>query len=375
MGRYERLKRRRESSTTTEDEPGPSKCANLDFEHFDFLNNQAVDETTQTEPDTRDCLILQLKNKVTQLTAELNSKGINKLKKTKKKMFSYFDVKDDPKLLNFYTGLSSKELFQWILSLIKNENITLSPKLVAEEQLFLVLVKLRLGLLHTDIAYRVGLKICDISTIYRQLVVVLAKVLEPLIIWPERDAVQKNIPTVFRKFKNCNCIIDCTEIFIERSFNLNARAQTWSNYKNTNTIKYLVGISPAGAITFLSQGWGGKVSDKEITIKSGFLDKLEHGDCILADRGFTVANEIATKGAILKIPNFTRGKSQMTGKEIDESREIANVRIHVERVIGRMRKFRILQSIIPITQVDLTNNVMVCICGLVNLNRSVVPNK
>ena len=120
--------------------------------------------------------------------------------------------------------------------------------------------------------------------------------------------------------------------------NLNARAQTWSSYKNHNTVKYLVACSPTGAVTFLSGGWGGRVSDKEITIKCGFLDWIERGDQILADRGFTVMEEVATMGGILEYPSFTKGKAQMSGGEVCYSRKTANVRIHVERVIGRMRK-------------------------------------
>ena len=172
-----------------------------------------------------------------------------------------------------------------------------------------------------------------------------------------------------------HCINSCTEIYIERPLNLQARAQTWYNYKNTNTIKYLIAITPAGAVSFLSRGWEGRVSDKKITMHSGFLTFLQYGDLILADRGFTIAETFAAHGAILKIPHFTKGKkSQMSGKEIDNSRKISNVRIHVERVIGRIRKFRILQSTIPILQVHLLDNVMSVIAALVNINSSVVSN-
>ena len=48
-------------------------------------------------------------------------------------------------------------------------------------------------------------------------------------------------------------MIDCTEIYIERPLNLQARAQTSYNYKNTNTMKYLIAITPVGAVSFLSR--------------------------------------------------------------------------------------------------------------------------
>ena len=61
-------------------------------------------------------------------------------------------------------------------------------------------------------------------------------------------------------------------------------------------MKYLIGITPAGAVSFLSHGWGDRVSDKEIILKSSFLDYLQHGDWMLADRGFTIAEKLASCG-------------------------------------------------------------------------------
>ena len=146
-----------------------------------------------------------------------------------------------------------------------------------------------------------------VSKIYHSWLVILSKTLQPLIVWSSRGVLRRHHPSAFKSYKNCACIIDCTEIFIEKPLNLEARAISWYNYKHTNTIK-LIGISPAGAVTFLSPGWGGRTSDKQLTIESGFLDLLTFGDSILADRGFLIAEEVASRGAVLAIPSFTRGK-------------------------------------------------------------------
>ncbi|XP_057679692.1 uncharacterized protein LOC130908200 [Corythoichthys intestinalis] len=83
-------------------------------------------------------------------------------------------------------------------------------------------------------------------------------------------------------------IIDCFEIFTENPSNLKARAQMFSSYKHHHTMKYLICITPKGAICFLSKGWGGLTSDKHITLNSDFLDNLLPGDIVLADRGFDI---------------------------------------------------------------------------------------
>ena len=175
-----------------------------------------------------------------------------------------------------------------------------------------------------------------------------------------------------KKFRNCVCIIDCYEIFIERPSNLTTCAQSWSNYKHNNTVKYLIRISPTGAITFLSGGWGGRVLDKELTNQSGFFKYINFGDCILADRGFLIKDELAEKGANLYIPAFLKGKQQFSPQEVGTSRQLSNVRIHVERIIGRVKQFRILQTTVPIRQIDLLDDIMVVISALVNLNKGII---
>ena len=80
------------------------------------------------------------------------------------------------------------------------------------------------------------------------------------------------------------------------------------------------------------------MSDKYLTENCGFIDKLLPGDVVLADRVFDIAEAVGMVQARLHLPAFTRGKDQLSALEVEETREIANVRIHVERVIGALKQ-------------------------------------
>ncbi len=146
-------------------------------------------------------------------------------------------------------------------------------------------------------------------------------------------------------------------------------------------MKYLIGITPQGTVSFISKGWGGRTSDKYVTENSGFLDKIVPGDVILADRGFSMEESFGLYHGVLKIPAFTKGKQQLDPIEIENTRGLAAVRIHVERVIGYVRKkYTILSSTISHsllehdgdTVMPLDKIVHVC-CALTNVSESVVP--
>ena len=87
------------------------------------------------------------------------------------------------------------------------------------------------------------------------------------------------------------------------------------NYKNTNTYKILIGISPSGAITSVSKVYPGAISDSDLMIKSGIIDLLNSGDSVMANRGFTIQNELTTIGEKLNIPPSSVVKLSLVGKK------------------------------------------------------------
>ena len=71
-----------------------------------------------------------------------------------------------------------------------------------------------------------------------------------------------------------------------------SQSVTFSSYKNHNTAKGLLGISPSGYPSSVSSLYVRRISDKKITKDCGILDLLEPGDQIMADRGFDIADDL-----------------------------------------------------------------------------------
>ena len=83
------------------------------------------------------------------------------------------------------------------------------------------------------------------------------------------------------------------------------------------------------------------ISDRKTVELSGFLDKDELGDDVMADRGFIIRDLVTLQRATLNIPPFAMGK-QLSSRAVTKTRRIASARIHVENAIGRLKSFKIL---------------------------------
>ena len=121
--------------------------------------------------------------------------------------------------------------------------------------------------------------------------------LKDIQLWMPRELVQANMPQQFKKqYPTTRVIIDATEIYVKQPKLPELQQMTFSNYKNDNTYKGLVGISPNGVNTFISSLYPGSISDKELTRRCGILDLLEPGDSVMADRRFDIEEDLALLG-------------------------------------------------------------------------------
>ena len=128
-------------------------------------------------------------------------------------------------------------------------------------------------------------------------------------------------------------------------------------------MKALVGIAPHGAVTFVSSLYGGSISDKEIFKQSGRAELLSENVAVMVDKGFQISDCCKCK---VYRPPFLSEQKQMAAHQVKETQAIARLRVHVERVIRRIKENKFFECVIPISHVYNINQLFVVACLLSN---------
>lgn len=131
--------------------------------------------------------------------------------------------------------------------------------------------------------------------------------------------------------------------------------------------------SHTGWITFVSQLYPGRISDKEIVDESNFCQLIEAGDQYLADKGFKIYDLIAVRGGSLYIPRKRFSASdQFTENQCFDTMSIAVVRIHVERAIKRIKTWHIFNQVLPLSTYGSINQIWTVCTLRVNFQNPII---
>lgn len=138
----------------------------------------------------------------------------------------------------------------------------------------------------------------------------------------------------------------------------------------------MTAVTLAGNISYISNPYGGRVSDTDIFEQCDLKDLLEPGDGVMVDRGFLIYKMCAKRGWKLIRPPFLKKKKkkQFSKSESLLTCNIAKARVHVERSNQRIKTFSILGDTMPVSLLPFAGEIFIIICATINLGSPILAN-
>ncbi|XP_015374594.1 PREDICTED: uncharacterized protein LOC107169384 [Diuraphis noxia] len=227
----------------------------LDIDNLDTDNNTM--QTEETRHTSSDSGVLTMTIPMVDAGVQVTTGDI---------FIPFISLVTTPQKLNTMTGIPFFEILDKIVELfIKYYPNTKCYRLSVKEQILLVFIKFKqdLSLIVLSILFKsVTAETC--RALYNSTIPLLAHIFKALIYWPSKQEILANMPLCFNNFLDTTVVLDCTEISVQVPKCLACRIRLYSNYKSTFTLKFMIGITPGGLISFVSEPYGGRSSDNAI---------------------------------------------------------------------------------------------------------------
>ena len=92
----------------------------------------------------------------------------------------------------------------------------------------------------------------------------------------------------------------------------------------------------------------------------------------MADKGFNVEDIFITKGVRINMPSFFRKKNKLTPDEVSRDKTVSSKRVHIERIIGNAKSYKILKSPLNATETLLASEITFVCFMLTNFRDCIV---
>ena len=120
-------------------------------------------------------------------------------------------------------------------------------------------------------------------------------------------------------------------------------------------------------ISYVSDTHAGSVTDRFLTEDTNIVAQFTPGYYVLFDKGFNVQDLFLQYKVTARTPPLIRSKRQFSPSEVAVRKRIARARVHIERVIGRLKEFQLLDHTSPLNLVDLVDEIWINSCAITNM--------
>ena len=165
-------------------------------------------------------------------------------------------------------------------------------------------------------------------------------------------------------------IVDTIEIPIAQPVDAYSQNQTFSNLSKRNTVKAMVGITPNGAVSYISDCYPGSTSDRRVVEDSNLYKHasrlFDEGDSIMADAKVAIEDLFAPFGVSVNLPATLEEKRHAGPK---------TKRMLVVRAISFLETYKILNSELSLELTKLCSQIAYVTFSLVNLQKTMTDAK
>ena len=275
--------------------------------------------------------------------------------------------------IHFYTGLESFTSFTMVLQSLGPAAYCLNyvrhqvNDISVPNQFFLVLIKLRRHLPDIELSLFFNVSEDTVSNVFFTWMVFMSKQWRELDLWP-RGSIGKHIVSDISssdyeiESSRTRLIIDRAEFPIRKPKGSESQRATYSTREKKYTVKVLIGATPEGLVSYVSQAYGGATTDKQIIEES--LSDLNVSEELQLDdlqNSFVNKNEHACE-------NRNRNLCALHDCEICKDKD------YIERIVRQAKSFKILSEHMSRSETQMASHIAFVCFMLGNFKTRIAPS-